>query len=134
MLEYEPDVYELLDLGMGRCRMAVAGPKGRRPDPDRTLRVATKFSRIAREYYELQGREIDIIHLNGSIEIAPLLDLSDVIVDIVETGSTLRENDLEVYGEIVPISARLIANKAGYKFKSGRIEQITAALRAELEK
>ncbi len=134
LLEYEPDVYELLDLGMGRCRMAVAGPKGRRPDPDRTLRVATKFSRIAREYYELQGREIDIIHLNGSIEIAPLLDLSDVIVDIVETGSTLRENDLEVYGEIVPISARLIANKAGYKFKSGRIEQITAALRAELEK
>ncbi|MBQ3096184.1 MAG: ATP phosphoribosyltransferase [Clostridia bacterium] len=134
LLEYEPDVYELLDLGMGRCRMAVAGPKGRRPDPDRTLRVATKFSRIAREYYESQGREIDIIHLNGSIEIAPLLDLSDVIVDIVETGSTLRENDLEVYGEIVPISARLIANKAGYKFKSGRIEQITAALRAELEK
>ncbi|MBR6555984.1 MAG: ATP phosphoribosyltransferase [Clostridia bacterium] len=134
LLEYEPDVYELLDLGMGRCRMAVAGPKGRRPDPDRTLRVATKFSRIAREYYESQGREIDIIHLNGSIEIAPLLDLSDVIVDIVETGSTLRENNLEVYGEIVPISARLIANKAGYKFKSGRIEQITAALRAELEK
>lgn len=134
LLEYEPDVYELLDLGMGRCRMAVAGPKGRRPDPDRTLRVATKFSRIAREYYESQGREIDIIHLNGSIEIAPLLDLSDVIVDIVETGSTLRENNLEVYSEIVPISARLIANKAGYKFKSGRIEQITAALRAELEK
>ena len=134
LLEYEPDVYELLDLGMGRCRMAVAGPKGRRPDPDRTLRVATKFSRIAREYYESQGREIDIIHLNGSIEIAPLLDLSDVIVDIVETGSTLRENNLEVYSEIVPISARLIANKAGYKFKSGRIEEITAALRAELEK
>ena len=134
LLEYEPDVYELLDLGMGRCRMAVAGPKGRRPDPDRTLRVATKFSRIAREYYESQGREIDIIHLNGSIEIAPLLDLSDVIVDIVETGSTLRENNLEVYSEIVPISARLIANKAGYKFNSGRIEEITAALRAELEK
>ena len=134
LLEYEPDVYELLDLGMGRCRMAVAGPKGRRPDPDRTLRVATKFSRIAREYYESQGREIDIIHLNGSIEIAPLLDLSDVIVDIVETGSTLRENNLEVYSEIVPISARFIANKAGYKFKSGRIEEITAALRAELEK
>ncbi len=134
LLEYEPDVYELLDLGMGRCRMAVAGPQGRRPDPDRTLRVATKFSRIAREYYESQGREIDIIHLNGSIEIAPLLDLSDVIVDIVETGSTLRENNLEVYSEIVPISARLIANKAGYKFKSGRIEEITAALRAELEK
>ena len=134
LLEYAPDVYELLDLGMGRCRMAVAGPKGRRPDPDRTLRVATKFSRIAREYYESQGREIDIIHLNGSIEIAPLLDLSDVIVDIVETGSTLRENNLEVYSEIVPISARFIANKAGYKFKSGRIEEITAALRAELEK
>ncbi|MBR3692392.1 MAG: ATP phosphoribosyltransferase [Clostridia bacterium] len=134
LLEYGPDVYELLDLGLGKCRMAAAGPKGRRPSPDRTLRVATKFSRIARAYYESRGREIDIIHLNGSIEIAPLLDLSDIIVDIVETGSTLRENDLEVYEEIVPISARLVANKAAYKFKSAEIERICAALRGELEK
>lgn len=132
--EYRPDVYELADLGMGRCRMAVAGPKGRRAAEDRTLRVATKFSRIAREHYESLGREIDIIHLNGSIEIAPLLDLADVIVDIVETGSTLRENDLEVYEEIFPISARLIAGKAAYKFKSAQIEAVAAALRRELEK
>ena len=134
LLEYTPDVYELLDMKTGICRMAVAAPKGFRDDTRRALRVATKFSKIAGDYYASRSREIDIIHLNGSIEIAPILGLSDVIVDIVETGSTLRENDLEVYGEIVPISARLIANKAGYKFKSGRIEEITAALRAELEK
>ena len=105
LLEYEPDVYELLDLKTGICRMAVAAPKGFRDDPRRTLKVATKFSNIAQNYYSAQGREIDIIHLNGSIEIAPILGLSDVIVDIVETGTTLKENDLEVFETVVPISA-----------------------------
>ena len=90
LLEYEPDVYELLDLQMGKCRMAVAAKNGFRDDPRRTLRVATKFSNIARQYYLSKGRDIDIIHLNGSIEIAPILGLSDVIVDIVETGTTLK--------------------------------------------
>ena len=124
LLEYRPRVYELLDLDIGKCRMAVAAPKGFRDDPTRTLRVATKFSRIARDYYAAQGRDIDIIHLNGSIEIAPILGLSDVIVDIVETGTTLKENDLEVFETIVPISARLIANTSSFKFKNEAIERL----------
>jgi ATP phosphoribosyltransferase len=124
LLEYAPNVYELLDLNMGKCRMAVAGPKGFRDDPDRTLRVATKFPHIARDYYAGLSREIDIIKLNGSIELAPILGLSDVIVDIVETGTTLRENNLEPLETIVPISARLIANKAGYQFKSEEIRAL----------
>jgi len=128
LLEYRPKVYELFDLDVGKCRMAVAAPKGFRDDTARTLRVATKFSRIARDYYASQGRDIDIIHLNGSIEIAPILGLSDVIVDIVETGTTLKENDLEVIENIVPISARLIANTASFKFKNEAIEKILTEL------
>ncbi len=128
LLEYSPDVYELSDLGMGICRMCVAGPVGKRPEPDRTVRVATKFPSIARDYYGRMGRDIEIIHLNGSIEIAPLLGLSDVIVDIVETGSTLKENKLEVYSSIVDISARLIANKAAYRFKADAIERIACGI------
>jgi ATP phosphoribosyltransferase len=124
LLEYDPDIYELLDLQTGICRMSVAAPKGFRDDTRRPLRVATKFPRIAERYYASLGREIDIIHLNGSIEIAPILGLSDVIVDIVETGTTLRENDLEVVDDIFPISARLIANKASFKFKTSEIEQL----------
>ena len=124
LLEYRPKVYELFDLDVGKCRMAVAAPKGFRDDTSRTLRVATKFSRIARDFYTAQGRDIDIIHLNGSIEIAPILGLSDVIVDIVETGTTLKENDLEVFDTIVPISARLIANTASFKFKNEAIEKL----------
>ena len=133
LLEYEPDVYELLDLKKGRCRMAVAAPKGWQDDPDRTLRVATKFANIARTHYRSLGRDIDIIHLNGSIEIAPILGLSDVIFDIVETGATLRENDLEVVDEVLPISARLIANQAAYKFKSEAIDVMVARLAAVTE-
>ena len=132
LLEYEPDIYELLDLNMGKCRMAVAAPAGYRDDPGYPLRVATKFSGIARDYYASVGREIDIIHLNGSIEIAPILGLSDVIVDIVETGTTLRENNLEVIETIVPISARLIANKASFKFKQTQIETIVQQMSARI--
>ena len=128
LLEYEPDVYELLDLKTGKCRMAVAAPRDFRDDTERTLKVATKFNKIARNYYASIGRDIDIIHLNGSIEIAPILGLSDVIVDIVETGTTLRENNLEVFETIVPISARFIANKASFKFKNEPIERILASL------
>ena len=133
LLEYRPEVYELLDLGLGRCRMCVAGPKDFYDDARRTLRVATKFSHIASEYYRSLGRDIDIIPLNGSIELAPILGLSDVIVDIVETGTTLRENDLAVLETIVPISARLIANKASYAFETGRIERLVQALRQEAQ-
>lgn len=130
LLEYEPDIYELCDLGIGKCRMAVASLRDFRDDTERTLRVATKFSRITRAYYASLGRDIDIITLNGSIELAPILGLSDVIVDIVETGSTLKENGLELIGEVVPISARLIANKASFKFKGEAIERIMFALDA----
>ncbi len=128
LLEYEPDVYELLDLDIGKCRMAVAAKKDFRDNKDFTLRVATKFSKIAKDYYSSLGRDIDIIHLNGSIEIAPILGLSDVIVDIVETGTTLKENDLEVVQEIVPISARLISNKTSYMFKSDLIDTVKTEL------
>ena len=124
ILEYSPDIYELLDLGMGKCRMAVAAKKDFCDRRDRTLRVATKFPNIARDYYNKQSREIDIIKLNGSIELAPILDLSDVIVDIVETGKTLYENDLEPKQDIVQISARLVSNKVSYKFKNSEITEI----------
>ena len=133
LLEYAPDVYELLDLRTGKCRMAVAAKKDFCDDTQKTLRVATKFSNIAAQYYRSIGRDIDIIHLNGSIEIAPILGLSDVIVDIVETGTTLKENDLEVFQTIVPISARLIANKASYQFKKETIESLRENLAAQME-
>ena len=126
LLEYKPDVYELLDLQMGRCRMCVAGPKDFRDDHSGTLRVATKFPNIARAYYSAKSREIELIHLNGSIELAPLVGLSDVIVDIVETGKTLIENGLAPLEEIVPISARLIANKASFKFKGAELRKLQA--------
>ena len=128
LLEYSPDVYEMLDLDMGKCHMAVAGKKDYYDNTDKTLRVATKFPNIAKKYYASKCRDIDIIKLNGSIEIAPILSLSDVIVDIVETGTTLKENDLEVKEEIVPISARLIANKSSFKFKTQEIEKISQFL------
>ena len=133
LLEYRPDVYELLDLGMGRCRMAVAGKKDFRDPVGQTLKVATKFPNIARSYYSGKCRDIDIIHLNGSIELAPILGLSHVIVDIVETGTTLRENDLMVYEEIVPISARLIANVASYQFKDDVINEICQSMKEQVE-
>jgi len=132
LLEYQPNVYELLDLGLGKCRMAVAGPKDFFDDGKRTLKVATKFTQIAASYYGNLGRDIDIIQLNGSIELAPILGLSDVIVDIVETGSTLRENNLEVKNEILPISARLIANRSAFKFHGTEIEALVEAVRKQV--
>jgi len=132
LLEYKPELYELLDLKTGICRMAVAAPEDFRDDPKKTLRVATKFTNIAADYYTSKGRDIDIIKLNGSIEIAPILGLSDVIVDIVETGTTLRENHLAVFETIVDISARLIANKSSFKFKNEAIEQVAKSLAEQL--
>jgi len=133
LLEYAPDVYELLDLKTGKCKMAVAGKKDFKDDTEKTLRVATKFVNIAAEFYSKKSRDIDIIKLNGSIELAPILELSDVIVDIVETGTTLKENDLAVLETIVPISARLIANKASFKFKTKEIENIRDSIAALVE-
>ena len=131
--EYSPNVYEVLDLKIGQCRMCVAAKKGFRDNADVTLRVATKFSNIATDYYASVGREIDVIHLNGSIELAPVLGLSDVIVDIVETGATLRENGLEVRETIMPISARLITNKASFEFKRDSMIRVIESLRAQVE-
>ena len=128
LLEYAPNVYELRDLEIGKCRMVVAAPKGFTDDSEYPLRVATKFVNIAQDYYASVGRDIDIIKLNGSIEIAPILGLSDVIVDLVETGTTLRENNLIVYENIMDISARLIANKSGYNFKSREINALLEKL------
>ncbi len=133
LLEYSPDVYELLDLNLGKCRMAVAAPNEFHDDGQKTLKVATKFTNIAAKYYASIGREIDIIKLNGSIEIAPILKLSDVIVDIVETGTTLKENNLEVKSTIVPISARLIANKSSFKFKCDDIEKIVDSIKKQVQ-
>jgi len=134
LLEYKPDVYELADLKLGQCRMAVAAKKDFQDDKEKTLRVATKFVNIARTYYHAQCRDIDIIKLNGSIELAPILGLSDVIVDIVETGTTLKENDLIPFETIVPISARLISNKVSYKFKHAQISAIMTGLKSQVSK
>ncbi|MDE6454353.1 MAG: ATP phosphoribosyltransferase [Dysosmobacter sp.] len=128
LAESGADVYELLDTGLGKCRMCVAGPENFADDPGRTLRVATKFVNIAKAYYAAQGRDIDIIKLNGSIELAPILGLSDVIVDIVETGTTLRENHLKVLAEFMPISARFVANRASFQFKRREIETLLGKL------
>lgn len=133
LLEYEPKVYELLDLNLGKCRMAVAAKKEFRDDPEKTLRVATKFTNIATQYYRTHCRDIEIIKLNGSIELAPILGLSDVIVDIVETGTTLKENDLEPFETIVPISARLISNRVSYKFKQAQITAIVEGLKGQVK-
>ena len=106
----------------------MAGPVDFQDDPGRSLRVATKFVNIAKAYYAARGRDIDIIKLNGSIELAPILGLSDVIVDIVETGTTLKENSLKVLTEFMPISARFIANRASYQFKNREITSLLKKL------
>lgn len=133
LMEYEPDIYELADLNIGKCRMCVAGPKDFRDSGEKKLRVATKFTNTAGQYYAKIGRDIDIIKLNGSIEIAPILGLSDVIVDLVETGTTLRKNDLGVLEVINHISARLIANKASFKFKNAEIETIVKNMKEQIK-
>ena len=129
-----PDVYELADLGMGKCKMCVAAKCDWYVDTSRPLRVATKFINVAKKYYAKLGRDIEIIKLNGSIELAPILDMSDVIVDIVETGTTLRENNLKVFAEIFPISARLVANKASYRFKNKEILTLIQKISEEVKK
>ncbi len=132
LLEGEPDVYELLDLKLGKCSVAVAAKNGWVEDTALPLRVATKYPHIAQTYYASLNRRIEIIKLNGSIELAPIVGLSDVIVDIVETGTTLKENDLGVTTKIVPISARLIACKSSYRFKRAVIDDIAERLGEQL--
>jgi ATP phosphoribosyltransferase regulatory subunit len=128
LLESGADVLELADLGLGKCRLVVAGKTDFAEDPALPLRVATKFPAVARRYYAAQSRQVEIIKLHGSIELAPLLGLSDVIVDIVETGGTLRENNLAVLAEVEPVSARLIANRAAWRFKGETIRALVEKL------
>lgn len=133
LLEYHPDVYELLDLNVGRCKMAVAAPRDFHDDGERTLRVATKFASIAADYYAGMGRDVDFIKLNGSIELAPIVGLSEVIVDIVETGSTLRENGLMVLEEVCSLSARMVVNQVSMKTENERITAIIKKFQAYLK-
>ena len=132
LLENRPELYELLDLKTGICRMAVAGPAGFVDRRERTLKVATKFPHIAGSYYAGKSRDVELIKLNGSIELAPILGLSDVIVDIVETGKTLAENGLTVLKTICPISARLVANPVSYRFKTEEIKALTENLAKQI--
>lgn len=135
LLESGCSVYEMLDLGFGRCRLCVAGfPAGRQlPVTAVNLRVATKYPSVAASFFGARGVPIDIIKLNGSVELGPLVGLSDVILDIVESGRTLKENGLEVLEEICQISARLIVNRVSLKTKADRIKPLLGALRAQLE-
>ena len=137
LMESCKDVYELLDLGFGKCRLMMAVPKAERRaylmDYAHT-RVATKYPRIAEKFFSLQGMQMEYIKLNGSIELGPIVGLSESIVDIVETGTTLLENDLEEYVKIMDISARFIANRVSFKLKFDRIYTITNALKNIIRK
>ena len=123
------DTYVLLDLGIAKCRMAVAGIKGRQNVLEkRMITAASKYPRIARAYFESRHKSVDIIKLNGSVELAPLVGLSDVIVDIVETGTTLKENGLEAYDFFMDLSARLICNKVSYKMKQDELKKLISSI------
>jgi ATP phosphoribosyltransferase len=127
LLERRYDLYQPLDLGIGRCRMVVAAPIERATLPD-VPRVATKYPRITAEHFAARGRQVEVIFVQGSVELAPLVGLADLIVDLVETGSTLRENQLEVIEEVVSISSVLVANRAAYKLRSSEIAPLLDAL------
>ncbi len=136
IMEEDRRVYEVLDLGFGKCRMCVCGPESAKQllQHHERIRVASKYPGIAKDYfYNKKHQTVDIIKLNGSVELGPLVGLSDVIVDIVETGSTLRENGLEVLEEICPLSARVIVNQVSMQMQSERIKKLIAALKEELK-
>lgn len=125
LLENSHDIYELLDLKFGKCKICMASIKDYKEDIERRLRVATKYINVSKKYFDSINRDVEIIKLNGSVELAPILNLSDVIIDIVETGSTLKENNLIVIKDIVNyISSRLIVNKVSFKFKNNLITEI----------
>lgn len=125
LLENSHDIYELLDLKFGKCKICMASIKDYKEDIERRLRVATKYINVSKKYFDSINRDVEIIKLNGSVELAPILNLSDVIIDIVETGSTLKENNLIVIKDIVDyISSRLIVNKVSFKFKNNFITEI----------
>lgn len=125
LLDSQADFYELLDLGIGYCRMVVAKLKGTNPE-EKT--VASKYPEVARKYYQEKGKQVNVIKLHGSVELAPLLKLSDVIVDLVSTGKTLKENNLEEMETITEITTRLIANRGSYQLKSMQIDDLVNLL------
>ncbi|HJL21934.1 MAG TPA: ATP phosphoribosyltransferase, partial [Polyangiaceae bacterium LLY-WYZ-15_(1-7)] len=133
LLEREYDLYAPLDLGIGRCRLAVAGLSdvAYPPPPGKTLRVATKFPNVATRHFQAKGQPVEMIFVQGSVELAPLTGLADVIVDIVETGETLRQNGLAVLEDIHEVSSVLVANRVGLKLKRERIAPLLEALREE---
>lgn len=125
LIENSHDIYELLDLKFGKCKLCMASVRDYKEDIERRLRVATKYINVSKKYFDSINRDVEIIKLNGSVELAPILNLSDVIIDIVETGSTLKENNLIVIKDIVDyISSRLIVNKVSFKFKNNLITEI----------
>lgn len=124
LLEYEKDVYEMLDLQVGKCRFCVASLPSYNPNSYKKKRIATKYPNFTSTYFRNKGEDVEIIKIEGSVEIAPLLGLADAVVDIVETGNTLRENGLVVFEEMYPISARMIVNKAALKTKKDEIFNI----------
>lgn len=129
ILEFDKDIYEVFDLKFGKCKLSIAGKSGQKVySKDEILKVATKYPNITKKYFENKNQKIEIIELNGSVELAPLVGLSDVIVDIVETGNTLIANGLEVIEDMFDISVRLISNKISYRFKYKRIEEIIMLL------
>ena len=135
ILEEARNIYEVLDLGFGKCRMCVCGPRESKEllEHQELIRVATKYPRIAKNYfYNQKHQTVEIIKLNGSIELAPIVGLSEVIVDIVETGSTLRENGLEVLEEVCPLSARMVVNQVSMKMEYERITQLITDLKSVL--
>lgn len=133
IMEENRNVYEVLDLGFGKCRMCVCGPESAREllQHHERIRVASKYPNIAREYfYDKKHQTVDIIKLNGSVELGPIVELSDVIVDIVETGSTLKENGLMVLEEVCPLSARMIVNPVSLQMQRDRIQELVTGIRA----
>lgn len=132
LMETEADVYDMLDLGFGKCYFAIAAPKDIKLDSNKTLKIATKYINYTRKYFEKVEKKVELIKLNGSVELSPIVGLSDAIVDIVETGATLRENNLEIVEKLEDISARVIVNKISYKFKNQTIEDILKDVKGEL--
>jgi ATP phosphoribosyltransferase len=138
LLEHKRDVYELLDLGYGRCRIVYAVPEGSDPENDElkhlgVMRIASKYPHITRSYFEQQGKQVEVIDLRGSIELAPQVGLAEAIVDLTSTGVTLRENNLVERDEIASCSARLIANRVSHKLKAAMIDRVVSRLQEVLE-
>lgn len=133
IMEEQPDVYELLDLGFGKCKLIVAGFPEQDLNNGKLLTIASKYPAVAEAFYKEKGKRVETIKLNGSVELAPLIGLSDIIVDIVETGTTLKQNGLVILDEIADISARLIVNKASYATKTQQIQHFIDNLKLVLE-